>query len=66
VAVSNTDAKSSVFSRPGSSSPETPARMRSTAATWSSDRASTIINSSSTPSENGALSPNVWSITSRL
>ena len=34
VFVSKTEAKSSVFSEPGSSTPSTPARIRSTAATW--------------------------------
>ena len=40
---------------PGSSLPSTPLRMRSTAATCSYVSASRIINSSSTPSENGGV-----------
>ena len=63
VFVSKTDAKSSVFTPPGRSSPSTPRRIRSTAATCSRLTASTIISSSSTPSERGGDSPKWASIT---
>src|SRR5947208_7720188 len=62
---STIDAKSSVLSRPGNSSfSDSPIRS-STDGESASVSASRIITSSSTPTENGGLSPNLCSIKSR-
>src|SRR2546421_4134096 len=62
---STIDAKSSVLSRPGSSSFSDSAISSSTDGESASVSASRIITSSSTPTENGGLSPNLCSIKSR-